>query len=206
MRASLTSEEDGRTRRRLTAMSRVQDAALTLIERRGYDRVTIEEIAQVAEVGPATIYRNFGCKERIILWDMYDPLLLQAVARELAGSDVLRAVKKALSVTLAKVYRADSRRILRRARLVRKTPALQQAAESDQRELRAALAGIFLDARCVRDALQAQVFAGAISAAILAGLDLWLDGSGRRALSRCFDMAFRRLALLVSDGAAQRIP
>lgn len=197
MRASITKETDGRTRRKLAAMARIQGVALTLIERRGYDRVTIEEIAQAAEVGPATIYRNFGSKERIVLWDAYDPLLLQAITRELAGCDVLDAVKRALSVSLAQIYRTDGQRILRRARLVRKTPALQHAVESDQLRLRAALAEVLLAARCARDALQAQVFAGAITAAMLAGLDLWLDGNGRRALSRCFGMAFRRLAQLV---------
>ena len=76
-----TVVEDGRTQRRLVAMRRIQLVALSLFERHGFERVTIEDIARAAKVGPATVYRNFTTKERIVLWDEYDPRLVQGVAR-----------------------------------------------------------------------------------------------------------------------------
>ncbi|MBA3547749.1 MAG: helix-turn-helix transcriptional regulator, partial [Nannocystis sp.] len=121
-------------------MNRIQAVALDLFEQRGFDGVPIEEIARAAEVGPATIYRNFGDKERIVLWDEYDPMLLEALALELEGHCVLDAVPRALASSLARIYRQDRERILRRARLIRGTPALQRASASDIQALRTALA------------------------------------------------------------------
>ena len=177
-------------------MNRVQAVALDLFEQRGFDGVPIEEIARAAEVGPATIYRNFGDKERIVLWDEYDPMLLEALARELAEHPVLAAVPRALTSSLARVYRQDRERILRRARLIRSTPALQRATASDMQALRVALAAVLLASGRARDELAAQVFAGAVAAAMEAGIHRWLDGDGREALARCITRSFERLRQL----------
>jgi AcrR family transcriptional regulator len=177
-------------------MARVQAVALDLFERDGLAGVSIEAIAQAAEVGPATIYRNFGTKERIVLWDEYDPLLLAALARELADQPVLTAVPRALAAALAGIYRDDRVRILRRARLIRATPALQLAASADQDALRAALARVLRESGRARDDLAAQVFAGALAAALVAGVDRWLDRDGREPLGRSLTAAFDRLRRL----------
>lgn len=177
-------------------MTRVQAVALDLFEARGFDAVPIEEIARAAEVGPATIYRNFGSKERLVLWDEYDPMLLAAIAAALREHDVLTAVQQALGSALTPIYRGDRERILRRARLIRSTPALATAASADQVGLRTALAGLLLASRRAPDELSARVFAGAIGASIEAGLDRWLDGGGREPLGRCFTMALTRLRRL----------
>jgi AcrR family transcriptional regulator len=179
-------------------MARVQAVALDLFEARGFAGVPIEEIARAADVGPATIYRNFGGKERLVLWDEYDPLLLAALAAELAEADVLTAVQTALSRSLAHVYRDDRERVLRRARLIRATPALQAAATADQAALQVAIAAVLLQARRAPDELAARVFAGAIVAAFVAGIDRWLDTDGREPLGRCFRMALDRLRRLAS--------
>jgi AcrR family transcriptional regulator len=177
-------------------MRRVQEAALALFERRGFDAVSIDQIADAAGVGPATIYRNFGTKERVVLWDDYDPMLLDAIARELAERRPVTAVERAVASSLAAVYRADRERILRRARLMRATPALLRAAEADARALRAALAGVLRRAGAAKNDLEARVFAGALVAALEAGVDRWLDGGGRGSLARSFSRAFACLARL----------
>ena len=177
-------------------MARVQAVALDLFEQRGFDGVPIEEIARAAEVGPATIYRNFGDKERIVLWDDYDPMLLEALARELAEHPVLTAVPRALASSLARIYRDDRERVLRRARLIRRTPALQLASTADMTALRTALAAVLRASGRARDKLAAQVFAGAVAAALEAGINRWLDGDGREPLTRCFTRAFERLRQL----------
>jgi AcrR family transcriptional regulator len=194
MVVTISSQGDGRTRKRIEAMRRVQAAALDLFEARGFDAVSIEEIARAADLGPATIYRNFGTKERIVSWDEYDPMLLDALACELDRRAPIEAMARALDASLAQVYQRDRARILRRARLVRATPPLRRAAEADLRDLRTALAGIFAP-RC-RDVLEARVLAGAVVAALEAGIDHWLDGKGRAPLSRSFSLAFARLRRL----------
>jgi AcrR family transcriptional regulator len=183
-------------------MRRVQDAALRLFTERGFDRVNIDEIARAADVGVATIYRNFGTKEQLVLWDEYDPLLLEALSKELPENDVgdvVEAARRALSAALSQVYQRDHIRILTRATLTRLTPALEQAATSNLRPFRQAIAEVL--ARRTRDALEAQVFAGAIVAALQAALDRWLDQAGDDPLGRCIDMAFRRLRRIGEAGA-----
>lgn len=173
---------------------RVQSIALDLFEQRGFDTVSIEEIAERAEVGPTTIYRNFGTKERIVLWDEYDPMLLGALARELArGGDVVSAASRAMQSALARVYRDDRARVLRRARLIRATPAIAHVAALDLRVLRDQIAAQLVRAKRARDPLAARVVAGALTVALEAGIDRWLDGNAHEPLGRCLDAAFRRI-------------
>lgn len=179
-------------------MLRVQAVALGLFERDGFDAVSIEAIAAAAEVGPATIYRNFGTKERIVLWDEYDPLLLEAIAAALAEHSILEAVSKALASTLGEVYARDRERILRRARILRSTPSIAQLAGADARLLRAALAEVLQRGRHARDAFEADVFAGAIVSTLEAAVNRWLDADGKPSLARCFALGFRRLAGLAT--------
>lgn len=53
-----------KVRRTRDAIARV---ALDLFTDRGYEQVTIEEIAAGAEVAPSTVYRHFASKERLVL-------------------------------------------------------------------------------------------------------------------------------------------
>ncbi|MBK8240187.1 MAG: TetR family transcriptional regulator [Deltaproteobacteria bacterium] len=196
MREALDSQVDGRTRRRLVAMRRVQAVALELFERDGWDAVSIEAIAAAAEVGPATIYRNFGSKERVVLWDEYDPMLLAVLTQELETHGVIDAMQRALQRALAEVYASDRDRILRRARLMRATPALLQVTAGDLRVLRGALAELLRSSKHARDELEAAVFAGALVTALEAAVDHWLDGDGEIPLNRCLHRAFTRLRRL----------
>lgn len=178
-------------------MRRVQAVALELFEARGYDQVSVEAIAAAAEVGPATVYRNFGGKERIVLWDEYDPLLFQGLADALADAPPLPAIQRALGRALADLYARDRDRILRRARLITATPELRRANADNQEALREGLAGVLRASGAARDPLEAAVFAGAIAATIEAAATAWIEGDGAAPLSRHLGMAFRRLTRLL---------
>ncbi|MBB2940543.1 AcrR family transcriptional regulator [Actinoplanes lutulentus] len=54
-------------RTRTTAIA----AALQLFDQHGYDRTTMEQIAEAAQIGVATLYRHFSGKDQILL----DPLI-----------------------------------------------------------------------------------------------------------------------------------
>jgi AcrR family transcriptional regulator len=188
---------DGRSRRRLEGMRRVQEAALGLFAARGFDGVSVEEIAQAAGVGAATVYRGFGTKEQIVLWDEYDPALLEGIdARLRAKAPLLEAVREALEAALSEIYARDRDRILRRARLVTSTPALAAAAASDRKALGAALSDLFLRRRACRDPLAADVASGAVVAALEAAIRHWLRLDGRAPLARVLRAAFARLTRL----------
>jgi AcrR family transcriptional regulator len=54
---------DRRTRKRLATRQAISDAATRLFFRRGFDTVTIDEIAEAADVGRKTVFNHFARKE-----------------------------------------------------------------------------------------------------------------------------------------------
>jgi len=68
-----------RERKRLAAIRSIQEHALDLFDERGFDAVTIEEIADAAEVSASTVYRYFDTKEGLIVSDEFDALSQQAL-------------------------------------------------------------------------------------------------------------------------------
>src|SRR5690349_3530980 len=123
-------------------MREVQGAALDLFEANGYDTVSVEAIAAAAGVSPMTVYRHFGTKERIILWDDYVPDLLASIAAEAPRHGPLAAIEIGLIAALDRIYDGDARLILRRAKLTRATPILRIANAPVLAELRAALGAV----------------------------------------------------------------
>jgi AcrR family transcriptional regulator len=188
--------QDGRSRRKSEAMRKVQAAALRLFSKRGFDAVTVEEIAALAGVGPATIYRNFGSKERVILWDEYDPLLFRCIERRLSSARPLCAVRDGLIDALDQVYREDAARILRRARLIRATPALLAGAAADLAALRHALAQLLAPA--VPSAFRRAIMAAAVVGTLNAAIDRWIDEKGRHSLATTIKQAFAELGSLAA--------
>jgi AcrR family transcriptional regulator len=58
---------DLRERHRRRREAAIINAAIELIERNGYRNTSIEEIAEKAEVGPATVYNYYGSKSGLLL-------------------------------------------------------------------------------------------------------------------------------------------
>jgi AcrR family transcriptional regulator len=76
-----------RERWRINAMRTIQEQALDLFDARGFDAVTIEEIAAAAEVSPSSVYRYFGTKEGLIVADEFDSWSQEAVEEILDVND-----------------------------------------------------------------------------------------------------------------------
>lgn len=58
-----------RQRNRLAAMQHIQSIAMDLFDERGYQAVTVEDIAEAAGVSASTFYRYFGTKEGVFTVD-----------------------------------------------------------------------------------------------------------------------------------------
>jgi AcrR family transcriptional regulator len=54
---------DRRTRKRLTTRQAISDAATRLFMKHGFDRVTVDQIAEAADVGRMTVFNHFPRKE-----------------------------------------------------------------------------------------------------------------------------------------------
>ncbi len=104
----MAERRDGlRERQRAAAIKRIQAAALDLFDERGFENVTIEEIAAAAEVSPSSVYRYLGTKEGIVLYDEFDFRLIDAVEAELASHPPVEAVRRALASVMAAFFGRD---------------------------------------------------------------------------------------------------
>jgi AcrR family transcriptional regulator len=163
-------------------MKRVQTEAVSRFIANGFDQVTVEEIAAAAEVSAMSVYRWFGTKEALVLWDEFDPPILAHVADRLGGQPVLSAVRDAMVVLLDDVYDRERALALDRAQLIFREPALAAAAEHNSRQLRDAFIELFTT-RAGLDRFEARVSATVASALLTAAIDEWQRHDGTRPLA-----------------------
>ncbi|MFA9445815.1 TetR/AcrR family transcriptional regulator [Egicoccus sp. AB-alg6-2] len=178
-----TPTSDLRQRKRLAAMRRVQQHAVALFTAHGFDAVTVEQVAAAAEVSPVSLYRWFGTKERLVLWDDYDPDLFAAVAARLSAQPPLEAVRDALVDELGRIYDADRELVLARTRLAHREPALVAAGSHDLRALHTALTQLFGRAGPGRDPLEHEVLAATCVGVLTTAISRWQEEDGRRPLA-----------------------
>lgn len=167
-----------RERKRLAAMLRIQAVALDLFEARGFDSVTVEEVAEAADVSPSSVYRYFGTKEEIVLWDEYDADMDAQLELALAAEVPLDGVHQVVRAALVGLSRDGEETIRRRLRLMVTTPALEQAATARAYAV-AELIGRLLARRLGRPEadLEVQVFSHALAGGLLGLFHHW-HGSG----------------------------
>ncbi|MFO0598128.1 MAG: helix-turn-helix domain-containing protein [Myxococcaceae bacterium] len=185
--------QDLRTRRTSQAMARAQDAAIELFEEQGFDHVTVDDVAQRAGVGVASLYRWFGTKERLVLWDEYDaPLFARTELHLHEGKGPFDAILLSLLEGLGELYERDKKRILRRADLIASTPALINAARLDTHLLREGFSKLF--AEVATDPLERELLAAVIATTLETGVEEWRRRRGRVPLDELLLRAFELLA------------
>jgi AcrR family transcriptional regulator len=170
-----------RASKRRHTETRIQDAALALFERHGFDAVTMDQVAESAEVSVATVYRYFVTKENLVLQDPLESELTDAIVDAIhSGHDIPGAL---VAVLAALPNDAGSERTAGvRIRLTSEVPSIAGAAHIRAR----ARADQFIDALAHPDPLVARVQALATLAALEAATDHWLrdpDSASLRDLS-----------------------
>jgi AcrR family transcriptional regulator len=77
----------------------IGEVAWRLFAGRGFDAVTVAEVAREAQVAPATVFNYFGTKEDLFYWrfEAFGTRLLSAVAGRPAGVSALDAFRIALA-------------------------------------------------------------------------------------------------------------
>ena len=152
---------------------RLQRCALELFAARGFDEVTVEDVAAAAGVSHMTFYRHFPTKESVVLDDPYDPLIGEAVrAQDPTASPVVRAARGVLAAWGA-TDGPDPEDVRARLRLAVDHPGLRARAwENNHRSERVVVEA--LSATGV-DVLVARVAAGAVLGALTAALFDWAE-------------------------------
>lgn len=87
---------DRRTRKRLVTRQAISDAATRLFFERGFDRVTVDEIADAADVGRMTVFNHFPRKEDLFfdLDGQVQELAFQAVQTREPGVSPVGALQR----------------------------------------------------------------------------------------------------------------
>lgn len=183
-----------RERKRLAAMRRIQREAVLLFDAHGYPQVSVERIAAAAEVSPSSVYRYFGTKEHILLWDEYDGPALVRFAELIAAHPPVTALRRACTEILETLFEDDSWHDRRRMSYILEEPALQAASAGYAHEVATALAGMLAD-QLGRppDDVDVYLFAHATVGAILAALRYWHESDYQRPLADILDRVFTSL-------------
>ena len=93
-----------RERKKARTRAAIRQHALALFLTQGYAATTVEQIADAAEVSPATFFRYFPTKEDVVLQDDFDILALaemEAAPPELSPIAAFRAATTALRAQLS---------------------------------------------------------------------------------------------------------
>lgn len=115
--------------------------ALRLFAERGYEAVTVSDVAEAAEVAKATLFTYFPTKDALVLDGVADDDLAGIVARRPPGRsplDALRAHYRAAAATEAAA--ADFDALVTRVRVILDSPTLAGAVMSRLDRQRHALA------------------------------------------------------------------
>jgi AcrR family transcriptional regulator len=157
-----------RERKKARTRAEIRAQALRLFREQGYHQTTTEQIAAAAGISPATFFRYFATKERVVLSDDLKPTMLAALAEQPHGIPVLSGLHQAIERGLGQLERDDEQQ---RRDLIAAVPELRQAQLDDIRqtvELLAAAAAQRLG-RTPGD-FEIRVFTGALTGAVLAAL------------------------------------
>ena len=184
------------------AAKRLQAAAIELFLERGYENVTVSQIADRAGLTRRTFSRYFADK-RDVLFAGSDQLP-PAMSAALLAADPSLSPYEALVTALADVGAQLADRVAplaaKRRAVVAGSPELQERGRTKFADIAVALAGAL--AQRGIDARDARLLASVGVAIFQAGFDRWVDDPGGAGLSMRIYEAAQRLANSVTPNAA----
>jgi len=92
----MSTQPDRRSRKRLATRQAISDAATRLFHERGFDQVTVDEIAEAADVGRMTVFNHFPRKEDMF-FDLDDGVrkeLIEALAQRDPGEPPIDTLRR----------------------------------------------------------------------------------------------------------------
>ena len=107
-----------RQRKKQAAMRHIQHTAFALFEEKGFDNVTVEQVAEAADVSQSSIYRYFGTTEGLVFRDEYDDTVFGTILAELeSGATILDALNKGIGGVIEEHFHHDRDITLARTKL-----------------------------------------------------------------------------------------
>ncbi|WP_020668308.1 TetR/AcrR family transcriptional regulator [Amycolatopsis nigrescens] len=118
-----------RERKKAATRQALADAALRLFLERGYDQVSIRDVAEAADVSTTTLFKHFPGKEALVFDQDEDreARLIAAVRQRPAGQSVVDALREHVLASWLPI--ASDPRLAEFADLMESTPALREYGE-----------------------------------------------------------------------------
>ena len=195
-----TGSFDLRERKRTRMRLMIQTEALRLFEEKGYAQTTVDEIADRAAISARTFFRYFPTKEDVVIWDEYDPLVVDLLDSRPDDAPIAETLRSVIRESLSGLYERDPERLLTRVRLASTVPELRARFVDERTHGVELLAPLLARRRGSRiDELSIQVIGSALLAAVSAALDRWQESDGKADLLGLLDRATDALVEGVRD-------
>jgi AcrR family transcriptional regulator len=123
-----TDQPGLRERKKARTRASIREHALRLFREQGYAATRVEQIAEAAEVSPATFYRYFPTKEDVVLQDDFDVLTLDALEAQPPGLSPLAAVRAAVAAARAGFTAEERERFRQTTQLTMAVPEIRARA------------------------------------------------------------------------------
>jgi AcrR family transcriptional regulator len=117
-----------RERKKARTRAAIRQHALRLFREQGYYATTIEQIADAAEISPATFFRYFPTKEDVVLQDDFDVVSLGALEAQPSELSPVAAFRAASAATLAALSPDDLARFRETVELTAAIPEIRARA------------------------------------------------------------------------------
>ena len=158
-----------RERKKVKTRLAIQNHALRLFREQGYEETTVEQIAEEAEVSESTFFRYFPTKADVVMWDNYDPLIVEAFRQQPPELSPIRALRCAFHDGFEQLSSEEQAEQRERTSLVFSVPELR-AAMLDQFASSMGLLAEVVAERTGRppDDLAVRTLAGAVIGAMMA--------------------------------------
>jgi AcrR family transcriptional regulator len=181
---------DHRARRRAETHRRLYRTAMQLFHERGFDAVTVGQIASAAQVSVPTFYDHFPSKEHIVL-PMPGREDLERVLLVHDEVPLAERMRRGILAWLTSYQGQEREELLERWQIVVRTPGLRTRAATFERATAELILGLVQDEP--RPAVAAEIVVTATLSAYTQVLVRWAEGDGQRPLE---DIAEEVLAAL----------
>lgn len=189
----MSDSQDWRARRWEETHQRIYDTAMGLFQDKGFEQVSVAQIAGGAGVSVPTFYAHYPSKEHLVMQLPTAEEMNALLAGQPAELPVADRIRGAMPHWFAS-WDAEYREVqLVRWKVIATTPALRTRAAEFER----ATAGMIVEALPTEPGSRLspadQVVVNAYLSAFTMGMLAWADGNGERKLEELVDEAFDAL-------------
>lgn len=181
-----------RERNKLAAMRDIQRVACELFTQESFDDVTVQAVADAAGVSPMTLYRYFGTKENLVLWDESIPACVARFAAELEQNAPFPALRSTLVHSWAVSFDSDQNRKL--TRIAFENPAVSGASVMASDELAESVVQLIAESTYELSQLESFTVANTCLAVVTSALYVWQNPEEQKTLAELLEESFDALS------------